>query len=81
MLNPRYIRVSEINTFLYCKRAWHLSQRGAESSLEPQRAVGVAHHQVHGERVRAAESAATVSTCFGVAAILLLAIFAWLALR
>ena len=78
---PRYIRVSEINTFLFCKRAWQLSKRGAESSLAPQRAAGVVHHQAHGEQVHAAESAASISMWFGVAAILLLAAFAWMVLR
>ena len=42
---------------------------------------GVAHHKTHGERVQTAHSAASISTWFGVAAVLLLAVFAWLVLR
>ena len=82
LISPlRYIRASEINTYLFCHRAWHLSKRGVVSSLEPKRAAGVAHHQAHGERVQTARAAASISTWFGVAAILLLVVFAWMVLR
>jgi hypothetical protein len=81
MSPPRYIRASEINTYLFCKRAWHLGQRGEVSSLGPQRAQGVAFHEQHGDRVRTASSAKTMATWFAVAGVLFLAIYFWLVLR
>jgi len=81
MSPARYIRVSEINTYLFCKRAWHLSQRGSASLLEPERAQGVVYHQVHGDRVRSARVASSIARVFAVAGMVLLIVFAWLALR
>lgn len=55
-----------------------------ESRCAP-RGSEVAHRETmtkaHGERVQAAQASATISTSFGVAAIILLAAFAWLVLR
>ena len=81
MSPPRHIRASEINTYLFCKRAWHLGQRGEVSSLGPQRAQGVANHQLHGDQVRSAGSAMTMATWFAVAGVFFLAMFLWLVLR
>ena len=81
MSPPRYIRASEINTYLFCKRAWHLGQRGEVSSLGPQRAQGVAFHQQHGDQVRVASSARVNANWFAVAGVVFLAMFLWLVLR
>jgi hypothetical protein len=81
MSPPRYIRASEINTYLFCKRAWHLGQRGEVSSLGPQRAQGAAYHQQHGDQVRSASSARMTANWFAVAGAFFLAIFLWLVLR
>jgi CRISPR/Cas system-associated exonuclease Cas4 (RecB family) len=81
MPQTRYIRVSEINTYLFCKRASHLSQRGSESMLEPERAEGVVHHQAHGDRVRSARAAARIPRGRAVAGVVLLIVSGWLALR
>lgn len=48
-----YRKASEVNTFLFCRRAWWFERQGAPSSREPERARGTAHHQRHGERVSA----------------------------
>lgn len=81
MLPHRYIRASEINAYLFCKRAWNLGQRGEVSSLGTERAQGIAYHQQHSEQVRTASSARTMATWFAVAGVFFLAVFLWLVLR
>jgi hypothetical protein len=81
MSPPRYIRASEINTYLFCKRAWHLGRQGEVSSLGAERAQGVAYHQQHGDEVRSASSAKAMATGFAVAGVFFLAVFLWLVLR
>lgn len=81
-MSPRpYIRASEINTYLFCKRAWHLGQRGEVSSLGPRREQGIAYHQQHGGEVRTAGSAKTMARWFAVAGVFFLAVFLWLVSR
>ncbi len=77
----RYILASEINTYLFCKRAWHLGQRGEVSSLKTERALGVALHQQHSEQVQKAGSARIAAKWFAVAGVFFLAFFLWLVLR
>lgn len=74
MKRESYIRASDIGTFLYCRRAWHLSQDGAPSQLEPERARGTAFHLRHGNRVRAAGRAGALAKWCAMAALILLAI-------
>lgn len=81
MSPPRYIRASEVNTYLFCKRAWHLGRQGEVSSLTPQRAQGVAYHQEHGDQVRSASSAKITAKWFALAGVFFLAVFLWLVLR
>jgi hypothetical protein len=75
MEHGRYIRASDIGTFLYCKRAWHLSQQGAASQLETERAKGTAFHVQHGQNVQAAGRAGTLARWCGIAALVLLALW------
>jgi hypothetical protein len=81
MPNSRYIRASEINSYLFCRRSWHLGQRGETSSLGLERAQGVAFHQHHGDQVRVASSARVNANWFAVAGVVFLAMFLWLVLR
>lgn len=53
----RYIKASEIGTYLFCARAWRFERQGAPSSRGPERAAGAAHHERLGERVASAERA------------------------
>ena len=50
----RFISASEIGTWCYCKKAWHLSQRGYPSSLTDERAAGVRYHESHNRDLEAA---------------------------
>jgi hypothetical protein len=44
-MKDRYIRASELATFSFCERAWHLERKGAQSALQKERAEGSADHQ------------------------------------
>jgi hypothetical protein len=81
MRQEQYIRASDIGTFLYCRRAWHLSREGAPSLLEMERAQGTAFHQQHGQRMQAAPRARRLARWCALAALLLFAIGLVLALR
>ena len=50
----RFISASEIGTWCYCKKAWHLSHSGHQSSLTDERAHGIRYHKAHNRRLRAA---------------------------
>jgi hypothetical protein len=70
--SERYIRVSEIGTFVYCQRAWHLARQGAVSTLEAERSRGTEFHRQHGEEtMRAAAAARLPAHIFGITAVIL----------
>ncbi len=71
MRQERYIRASDVGTFLYCRRAWHLSQQGAPSLLGAERAHGTAFHEQHGRRMQAAARAKRLARGCALAALLL----------
>lgn len=52
--DDRFISASEIGTWCYCKKAWHLSQSGYPSSLTKERAAGVRYHESHNHHLGAA---------------------------
>jgi hypothetical protein len=52
--DDRFISASEIGTWCYCKKAWHLSQSGYPSSLTEERVAGIQYHQSHNQDLRAA---------------------------
>lgn len=47
----RVIRASEINAYLYCRRAWWYGLQGIPSENQPEMAAGSLHHRSHGKRV------------------------------
>ena len=55
---PDFIKASELGEFVYCKRAWHLTQRGA-SALVADRKRGVEFHQRHSQAIHALPSRAS----------------------
>ena len=67
-----YLSASDVNTFVFCRRALYLQQRGVASSLGEERAKGTAVHRQHGERVRALGHNRTVATGLAIAAAVLL---------
>lgn len=52
--DDRFISASQIGTWCYCKKAWHLSQRGYLSSLAEERAAGTRYHESHNHDLRGA---------------------------
>ena len=56
MGNRPYIRASDIGTYMFCRRAWHLARIGAPSTLVAERERGIAFHQHHGEDAMRAQA-------------------------
>jgi hypothetical protein len=50
----RFISASEIGTWCYCKKAWHLCQSGYPCANGEQRAAGIRYHSDHNRHLRAA---------------------------
>ena len=69
---PRLINASEVDAFLYCRRAWAFQRGGAPSTREPERRAGTAYHARHGERVAAGERTAALSRALLAVAVVLL---------
>lgn len=59
--DDRFISASEIGTWCYCKKAWHLSQRGCVSSLAEERAAGTRYHDSHNHDLRVARQQRAVA--------------------
>jgi hypothetical protein len=61
MPRDRFISASEIGTWCYCQKAWHLRQRGRPSSLTEERAAGLRCHESHNKELQAARQQYTVA--------------------
>ena len=57
----RFISASEIGTWCYCKKPWHLSNSGYPCSLTEERAAGIRHHKAHNRRLRSAHQQQAVA--------------------
>lgn len=54
-MSDKWIRASEINEYIYCRRAWWLRRVGGYASQNTRElAAGTAYHQAHGRIVRRA---------------------------
>lgn len=76
-----YRKASEVSTFLFCQRAWSFEREGAPSEREPERVLGTAYHQRHGERVSATPRLRTLSRAALALAALLFLLGLWLSAR
>jgi hypothetical protein len=81
MAGEKYVSASEIGSYVFCRRAWHLDRRGVPTTLEPERAAGVAFHERHGQQVRIASQARGLARCFAIAAIVLVVLALLLAVQ
>jgi hypothetical protein len=68
----RFIAASEIGTWCYCKRAWHLSHSGNPCSLTEERASGIRYHKAHNCRLRAARLQQAVASIVMLVCVLVL---------
>jgi CRISPR/Cas system-associated exonuclease Cas4 (RecB family) len=59
--HQRFVNASELNDFLYCRRAWAFRRAGAASAREPERQAGTAYHVQHGEKVATGERTGMLS--------------------
>lgn len=76
-----YRKASEVGTFLFCQRAWYFERQCTPSDREPERVLGTAYHQRHGERVSASPRLRAVSRAALVLAALLFFLGLWLSTR
>jgi hypothetical protein len=72
MDRKKYVRASEIGSYVFCHRAWHLDQQNVPTTLEPERAAGIAFHQQHGQHVQSATQARRMAPWFAITAMALL---------
>jgi hypothetical protein len=68
----RYIKASEVETYVFCKRAWQFEQQEAPPTREPERAAGTVYHARHAERVTSAEQTRALARWFLVLGLVLL---------
>lgn len=79
MPKQSYITASEIGTYCFCRRAWHLGKIGIPSASTHAREAGTAWHDAHATRVAAAARSRRLARAFGFAvlALVLLLSLTW----
>jgi len=75
----RPIRVSEINTYLYCARAWGYARKGEKSLNEEAMQAGTEFHRAHGRAVASSFILRLIG--WGLVLLALVLAAAWLAWR
>ncbi len=71
----RLISASEIGTWCYCRKAWHLQQRGYPTALTAEREAGRLYHQAHSCDLQRARRQRIGAILVMTVCILLLALF------
>ena len=74
-MKERYVNASEIATYVFCAKAWQLSQIGAPSSSSQnvaEQGEGFEWHAAHSEQVAGAERSARFARAFAFALLILL---------
>jgi hypothetical protein len=61
-MKERYVNTSEIGTYVFCPKAWQLSQIGAPSQNASEQGEGIEWHAVHSEQVAGAERSGRLAT-------------------
>jgi hypothetical protein len=67
----RIIRASEVNTFLYCRRAWFYHLKGIQPANQTELKAGTQLHYHHGRMVAGAGILKILAFCFFLAAVFL----------
>jgi hypothetical protein len=81
-MKERYVNASELATYVFCAKAWQLSQIGAPSQNTSEQAEGIEWHGAHSEQVAGAERSARLARACAFALLLVLLalafrFFAW----
>ena len=79
MPKESYITASEIGTYCFCIRAWHLGKVGVPSGSARARKVGTEWHEEYSRRVATATRSHQMARAFGLAflALVLLLSLTW----
>ena len=72
MREETYITASEIGTYCFCKRAWHLGKIGIPSALTRSREAGSEWHEAHSHHVATAMKSQRMAHAFGLAFVVLI---------
>jgi hypothetical protein len=79
-MKERYVNASEIGTYVFCAKAWQLSQIGAPSSSSQnvaEQGEGFEWHAAHSEQVAGAERSARLARVCAFALVALLLVLAF----
>jgi hypothetical protein len=71
-VKERYVNVSETGAYVFCAKAWQLSQIGAPSQNTAEQEEGIDWHAAHSEQVAGAERSARLARVFAFALVVLL---------
>lgn len=78
-MSDNWIRASEINDYVYCRRSWWLKRvRGYNSQNVRELAAGKSYHEKHGQAVRRAVWARRLAYAVLAVVVALLAFQVWL---
>ena len=76
-MKERYVNAAEIGTYVFCAKAWQLSQIGAPSQNTAEQEEGIDWHAAHSEQVAGAERSARLARVFAFALLVLLLLLAF----
>jgi hypothetical protein len=71
-VKERYVNASEIGAYVFCAKAWQLSQIGAPSQNKSEQGEGIEWHVAHSEQVAGAERSASLARVFAFVLLLVL---------
>jgi hypothetical protein len=71
-VKERYVNASEIGAYVFCAKAWQLSQIGAPSQNKSEQGEGIEWHVAHSEQVAGAERSVRLARVFAFVLLLVL---------
>jgi hypothetical protein len=71
-MKERYVNASEIGTYVFCAKAWQLSQIGAPSQNTAEQEEGIEWHAAHSEQVGRVERSSRLARACAFALLLVL---------
>jgi hypothetical protein len=71
-VKQRYVNASEIGTYVFCAKAWQLSQIGAPSQNTAEQGEGIEWHAAHSGQVADAGRSSRLARVFAFALVVVL---------